>query len=242
MKRTLLQVLRTEREQKRKGGIYHKLQVDFAYNSNHIEGSSLSHEQTQYIYDTKTVGLGPAKVDDIIETVNHFRCFDHIIKTVDESLTQEYIKKLHKILKTGIMTSERQEAVIGDYKKYPNVVSDMETTHPDNVEQEMEKLLTGYETKDSCSFEDIMDFHACFEKIHPFYDGNGRTGRLIMFKECLRCDIVPFIITDEYKMYYYRGLKQWQTGGEKGYLRDTCLLMQDQMADIIKYFEINGVR
>lgn len=242
MKRTMLQVLRAEQEQKQKGGIYHKLQVDFAYNSNHIEGSRLSHEQTQYIYDTKTVGLEPAKVDDIIETVNHFRCFDYIIKTVDELLTQEYIKKLHKILKTGTMASERQEAVVGNYKKYPNVVSDMETTHPDNVEQEIEKLIVGYETKNSRSFEDIIDFHACFEKIHPFYDGNGRTGRLIMFKECLRCDIVPFIITDEYKMYYYRGLKQWQTGGEKGYLRDTCLLMQDQMTDIIKYFEINGIR
>lgn len=242
MKRTLLHILRTEQEQKRKGGIYHKLQIDFAYNSNHIEGSKLSHEQTQYIYDTKTVGLEPAKVDDIIETVNHFRCFDHIIKTVDEPLTQEYMKNLHKILKTGTMASERKEAIIGDYKKYPNIVSDMETTHPDNVEQEMKNLLAGYETKSSHSFEDIMDFHACFEKIHPFYDGNGRTGRLIMFKECLRSDIVPFIITDEYKMYYYRGLKQWQTGGEKGYLRDTCLLMQDQMADIIKYFEINGIR
>lgn len=239
--RTLLTVLKAEKSRRHNNGIYHKLQIDFAYNSNHIEGSKLSHDQTRYIFDTKTVGIEPAYVDDIIETVNHFRCFDYIIDTYDETLTPDYIKNIHRILKTGTMSSDLPEAIIGDYKKYNNYVADMKTTSPKNVDKEINKLLKEYSSRSNQTFDDILDFHAQYEKIHPFYDGNGRTGRLIMFKECIRNDIVPFIITDDYKMLYYRGLKEWQTGGEKGYLRDTCGLMQDQMNDILKYFEIQGV-
>lgn len=245
MERTFINILKEEQLHRRKGGIYHKLQIDFAYNSNHMEGSRLSHDQTQYIYETKTIhtiGTEANRVDDIIETVNHFRCFDHIIRTIDEPLTSNYIKHLHQVLKSGTMGSDLPEAVIGDYKKMPNYVGSITTTHPKNVEKEIKQLLDSYEKQTNKSFDEILDFHAAYEKIHPFYDGNGRTGRLIMFKECLRNNIIPFIITDDYKMYYIRGLKEWQTGGEKGYLRDTCLLMQDQMSDVMKYFEIQDVR
>lgn len=236
--RTLLCVLQAEEQQKRKGGIYSKLQVDFAYNSNHMEGSQLSHEQTQYIYDTKTVGMEPTRIDDIFETVNHFRCFDRIIQSIDQPLTEGFIKSLHRTLKTGTFSSELPEAVIGEYKKYPNYVNDMKTASPKQVAPQIRRLLDAYGNIPIPCFDDILDFHAQYEKIHPFYDGNGRTGRLIMFRECLKHDIVPFIITDQYKGYYYRGLKEWQTGGEKGYLRDTCLLMQDNMKKLLDYFEI----
>ncbi len=236
--RTLVSVLKSEQEHGIKGGIYGRLQVDFAYNSNHMEGSTLSHEQTQYIYDTRTVGIEPTKVDDIFEAVNHFRCFDSILEHMEDPLTGEYIKHLHKTLKEGLFDSHLSEAVIGDYKKFPNTVGMMETTSPEQVPAEMKRLLEEYNCKPDHTLDDILDFHASYEKIHPFYDGNGRTGRLIMFKECLHNNIVPFIITDQYKGYYYRGLKEWQTGGERGYLRDTCLSMQDNMKGMLEYYRI----
>lgn len=236
--RTLISVLQTERQYQTKGGIYHKLQVDFAYNSNHIEGSQLSHDQTQYIFDTHTVGIEPARIDDIFETVNHFRCFDILLQTLNKPLTEDFIKLLHKTLKTGTLSSQLPEAVIGEYKKYPNFVGNLETTPPKQVKTEINELLAKYHRTNTHTFDELLDFHAKYERIHPFYDGNGRTGRLILFRECLRNNIIPFIISDQYKGYYYNGLKQWQTGGEKGYLRDTCLLMQDNMKNILDYFEI----
>ncbi|MEY8429447.1 Fic family protein [Lachnospiraceae bacterium 48-42] len=236
--RNLIDTLLDEKAHNLKGGIYHKLQVDFAYNSNHIEGSQLSHDQTQYIFETKTVGTEPAKVDDIFEAVNHFRCFDMILEHYKDPLSESTIKTLHKQLKTGTFSSQSKAAVVGDYKKVPNFVGNMETTTPAKVQSEIKLLLSEYNNKKTHTLDDILNFHAQYEKIHPFYDGNGRTGRLIMFKECLRNNIVPFIITDQYKGYYYRGLKEWQTGGEKGFLRDTCLLMQDNMKRIMDYFEI----
>ncbi len=237
-KRNLVYTLLDEKTHNLTGGIYHKIQVDFAYNSNHIEGSQLSHEQTRYIFETKTVGIEPTKIDDIFETVNHFRCFDIILDHYKDPLSEKLIKTLHKQLKTGTFSSQSKEAVIGNYKKVPNFVGDMKTALPEKVSSEIKRLLLEYNKKGAHTLDDILDFHAQYEKIHPFYDGNGRTGRLILFKECLRNDIVPFIITDQYKGYYYRGLKEWQTGGEKGYLRDTCLLMQDNMKKIMDYFEI----
>lgn len=236
--RTLINVLKDEKSRRISGGIYNKLQVDFAFNSNHIEGSKLSHDQTRYIFETKTVGAEPARVDDIIETVNHFRAFDHIIDTFDSPLTEDYIKKLHSILKTGTLSADSPEAVVGDYKKYPNYVGDMKTSRPSDVAANVKKLFEEYEKLEKVTFDDVLDLHARFEKIHPFYDGNGRVGRLVMFKECLKNGIVPFIISDEYKGYYYNGLKNWQQGGEKGFLRDTCLLMQDNMKSVLDYFEI----
>lgn len=231
--------IKDEKKYQIHGGIYHALQVDFAYNSNHIEGSRLTHDQTKYIFDTKTVGIVPAKVDDIIETVNHFRLFDYVIETMDEELTEDYIKHLHYILKNATFSSESMEAVIGDYKKYPNEVSDIETALPSDVGTKMKKLLHSYNEKNIVSFEDIVGFHADFEKIHPFYDGNGRVGRILILKECLKNDIIPFYIDDKYKFEYYRGLKEWQNDGDKTYLRETCLFMQDHMKKIFDYFQID---
>ncbi|MBQ8941697.1 MAG: Fic family protein [Firmicutes bacterium] len=237
--RNLINTLVFEKNNRISGGIYHKLQIDFSYNSNHIEGSRLTHEQTRYIFETQTVGIEPTKVNDIFETVNHFRCFDSIIDTVAAPLSEGYIKNIHFMLKTGTMSGGNDEAVIGDYKKYANFVGTTETTAPENVAEEMQTLLLNYNALEKVSLYDILDFHACFEKIHPFYDGNGRVGRLIMFKECLKNDIVPFYIDDMQKMYYYRGLQNWQSGGEKGFLADTCLLMQDNMKKILDHFEID---
>ncbi len=237
MPRILTEVLADEKKHRIKGGIYNKLQVDFAYNSNHIEGSRLSREQTRYIFETKTVGIEPARVDDIIETVNHFRAFDLIIDTFACEISGDYIKNIHKTLKTGTLSADSEEAVVGDYKKYPNYVGDMQTAKPADVPDEMHRLITAYSGKNP-DFDDILAFHAQFEKIHPFYDGNGRTGRLLMFKECLKNGMTPFIIADEYKAYYYNGLNKWQMGGDKAYLRDTCLLMQDNMKAVLDYFGI----
>lgn len=237
--RDLIHTLLDEKTHDIKGGIYHKLQVDFAYNSNHIEGSQLSHDQTQYIFETKTVGTEPARVDDIFETVNHFRCLDMVLEHYKDPLSESLIKALHKQLKTGTFSSQSKGAVVGDYKKFPNFVNNMKTAAPAKVQSEIKQLLSEYNNKRTHTLDGILDFHAQYEKIHPFYDGNGRTGRLVMFKECLRNNIVPFIITDQYKAYYYRGLKEWQTGGEKGFLRDTCLLMQDNMKKVMDYFEIS---
>ncbi len=238
MARDLISVLLAEKVDKISGGVYNKLQVDFAYNSNHIEGSKLTHEQTRYIYETQTVGIEPAKVDDVIEAVNHFRCFDKVIATYKDELTPEYIKSLHYTLKASTLSSEREEAVVGDYKKFPNYVGDMKTTSPERVAASIDELLRDYNMLETVDLYDILSFHADFEKIHPFYDGNGRIGRLLMFKECLNHDIVPFFIEDTYKGYYYKGLKEWQSDGEKGFLLDTCLMMQDKMKAILDYFKI----
>ena len=239
MSRDLVSVLLAEKAGKISGGVYNKLQVDFAYNSNHIEGSKLTHDQTRYIYETQTVGIEPARVDDIIEAVNHFRCFDKVIATYKDKITPDYIKSLHFTLKSSTLSSEREEAVVGDYKKFPNYVGDMKTASPETVNASVDALLRDYNMIESVDLYDILAFHADFEKIHPFYDGNGRVGRLLTFKECLKHEIVPFFIEDTYKGYYYRGLNEWQTGGEKGFLIDTCLMMQDKMKAILDYFRID---
>lgn len=239
MGRNLTDVLLDEKRNGIKGGVYNKFQVDFAYNSNHIEGSRLTHDQTRYIYETQTVGIEPARVNDIIETVNHFRCFDHVLETLDAPLASDYFKELHRRLKMATISADSAEAVVGDFKKYPNFVGDMRTAAPEKVAEELSALTSRYGSSGGKGLYEILDFHAEFERIHPFYDGNGRIGRLLMFKECLKNGIVPFFIEDTYKGYYYRGLKEWQNGGEKGYLIDTCLAMQDKMRGILDYFRID---
>lgn len=235
---TLLEILRNEKASKYSGGIYHKIQIDLTYNSNHIEGSRLTHDQTRYIFETNTIGFEneAVNVDDIVETVNHFKCIDMIIDSADKKLTEKFIKQLHGTLKNGTADSRKDWFEVGDYKRFPNEVGGMETTAPENVSLEMKKLISEYDLIKSKSIEDIIGFHQKFEKIHPFQDGNGRVGRLIMFKECLCNNIVPFIITDELKMFYYRGLKEWTY--EKGYLIDTCLSAQDNFKKILDYFRI----
>lgn len=234
----LLSVLKREKDANLKGGIYHKIQIDLTYNSNHIEGSRLSHEQTRFIFETKTIGVTDesVKVDDIVETVNHFRCIDLIIEGANTKLSESFIKQLHYILKTGTTDSQKSWFKVGDYKMIENEVGGSETAKPENVASEMKTLLSEYNSKSKIIFDDILDFHVRFESIHPFQDGNGRVGRLIMFKECLKHNIVPFIITEELKMFYYRGIKEWQN--ERGYLRDTCLAGQDLMKEALDYFGI----
>ncbi len=232
----ILQVLREEKKAKISGGLYHETQVRLTYNSNRIEGSKLSEDQTRLIFETNTIGAEDGvPVDDIIETSNHFRAIDCVIDCAEEPLTEELIKKLHKILKTGTKDSYVSWFNVGDYKKKANVVGGNETTPPSKVAGAIKKLLADYEKK-KVGINDIIEFHYNFEKIHPFQDGNGRVGRLICFKECLRFNIVPFIIEDSKKMFYYRGLKEWKT--EKGYLTDTCLDGQDTYKKLLDYFEI----
>lgn len=234
----ILRTLREQKEARLKGGLYHKVQIDLTYNSNHIEGSRLTHEQTRYIFETNTIGVTEKaiNVDDIIETTNHFRCIDLIIDKAEEPLSEALIKDLHRILKTGTADSRRDWFAIGEYKKLPNEVGGMQTTLPEDVPQEMHNLLAEYNAKEEKTFDDILDLHHHFESIHPFQDGNGRVGRLIMFKECFANDIVPFIITDELKMFYYRGLREW--GHINEYLRDTCLTAQDHFKDVLEYFRV----
>ena len=236
--RTLLNILKEEKEAKYHGGIYHKIQIDLTYNSNHIEGSRLTHDQTRYIFETNTIGVTQEgiPVDDIVETTNHFRCVDEIIERAKSPLTENLIKKLHLILKTGTSDAQKDWFNVGDYKKLPNEVGGRETALPEEVESKMQALLSRYNSKENKVFEDIIAFHAEFERIHPFQDGNGRIGRLIMFKECLKYNIVPFIIEDRIKMYYYRGLKEW--GRENGYLTDTCLSAQDTFKRYLDYFRV----
>lgn len=235
---TLLHVLQEEKASKYSGGIYHKTQIDLTYNSNHIEGSRLTHDQTRYIFETNTIGIGNEviNVDDIIETTNHFRCIDLIIDKAKIELSERFIKKLHLILKNGTSDSRKDWFAVGDYKKLPNEVGNMKTPLPEEVDHLMKELLLEYNIKQKKTFEDILDFHVQFERIHPFQDGNGRIGRLIMFKECLKYNIVPFIIEDNLKMFYYRGLKEWNN--EKGYLIDTCLTAQDRYKAYLDYFRI----
>lgn len=235
---TLLSFLKREKDAGLKGGIYHKIQIDLTYNSNHIEGSKLTHDQTRYIFETKTLGVTDkaVKVDDIVETVNHFRCVDLIIEGAHTKLTESFIKQLHFILKSGTTDSQKSWFKVGDYKMLENEVGGSETTKPAEVAGAIKVLLKEYNSKSKITFDDILDFHVRFESIHPFQDGNGRVGRLIMFKECLKHNIVPFIITEELKMYYYRGIKNWKT--ERGFLRDTCLSGQDAMKATLDYFGI----
>lgn len=235
---TLLTFLKREKDTALKGGIYHKIQIDLTYNSNHIEGSKLTHDQTRYIFETKTLGVTDkaVKVDDIVETVNHFRCIDLIIEGAHTKLTESFIKQLHFILKSGTTDSQKSWFRVGEYKQLENEVGGSETTKPAEVAGAIKALLKEYNSKSKISFDDILDFHVRFESIHPFQDGNGRVGRLIMFKECLKHNIVPFIITEELKMYYYRGIKNWND--ERGYLRDTCLTGQDAMKATLAYFGI----
>ena len=236
--RTLKAVLRKEKAHAATGGIYHKIQIEFTYNSNHIEGSRLTHDETRYIYETNTIGIENKQfnVDDIVETVNHFRCIDYIIENSDRTITEKMLKELHLILKTGTSDSRQSWFAVGDYKKLPNEVSGLETTSPEDVHDKIKELLNAYKEPVTSSLDTLLDFHVQFERIHPFQDGNGRIGRLLLFKECLKHEIVPFIITDEVKLFYYRGLSAWNT--EKGYLRDTCLTAQDAMKKHLDYFKI----
>ncbi|MDO5787796.1 MAG: Fic family protein [Phascolarctobacterium sp.] len=236
--RTLLDVLKEEKISKYPGGIYHKTQIELTYNSNHIEGSRLSHDQTRYIFETNTIGMeaGVVNVDDVIETANHFRCIDMIIDNAKRGLTEKLIKELHLTLKSGTSDSRKNWFAVGDYKRLPNEVGGMDTALPEEVAAKMKALLAAYNAKRKITLEDILDFHVKFERIHPFQDGNGRVGRLIMFKECLKHNIVPFIIEDNLKLFYYRGLKEWSK--EKGYLMDTCLTAQDKYKAYLDYFRI----
>lgn len=234
----LLEVLCREKESRLKGGIYHRTQVDLTYNSNHIEGSRLTHEQTRFIFETNTIGVEgeTLRVDDIIETANHFRCIDFIIDKAVERLTESFIKELHLLLKQGTSDSRKKWFAVGEYKRLPNEVGGSSTIAPADVHHEMKVLLNEYNSKKHKTFEDVIDFHQRFEAIHPFQDGNGRVGRLVMFKECLANGLVPFIITDELKMFYYRGLQEW--GRVRGYLLDTCLTAQDNYKALLDYFGI----
>ena len=235
---TLLDILKEQKNSKYTGGIYHKTQIDLTYNSNHMEGSRLTHDQTRYIFETNTISVEKEvlNVDDVIETANHFRCIDMTIDYAKASLTEKFIKELHLVLKNGTSDSRKDWFAVGDYKKLPNEVGGMGTVLPEEVADKMKALLTEYNTKEEKTFEDILDFHVKFERIHPFQNGNGRVGRLIMFKECLKYNIVPFIIEDNLKMFYYRGLKEWDN--EKGYLTDTCLNAQDKYKAYLDYFRI----
>ena len=233
----LLQTLREQQQMHVKGGIYHHTQIDLTYNSNHIEGSRLTHDQTRYIFETNTIGLEgeSIRVDDIMETVNHFRCIDLIIERAEVKLTETLIKELHLILKAGTSYSRKEWFAVGEYKRLPNEVGGKETTAPENVHREIRALLKEYNSKKTKRFEDIVDLHQRFESIHPFQDGNGRVGRLIMFKECLANGHVPFIITEELKLFYYRGLREWDNVRE--YLLDTCLTAQDNYKVLLDYFK-----
>jgi len=229
--------LKEEKETKRKGGLYHKTQVNLAYNSNRIEGSKLTEEQTRYIFETRTIGFKDQEavpVDDIIETSNHFIAFDYLLDTIDEPLANNIIKEFHRILKTGTADAMEKWFNVGEWKKLPNEVGGMKTTLPKDVEKEMEKLNDWYHSLPQIVFENIIEYHYRFEKIHPFQDGNGRVGRLIMFRECLKNNIIPFILDDGHKQFYYRGLREFEN--VRGYLFDTCLSEQDRYAEWVKYF------
>lgn len=235
---SLLTALREQKAMKMSGGIYHKVQIDLTYNSNHIEGSRLTHEQTRYIFETDTIEMSTevVNVDDIVETTNHFRCIDLILDKAKEKLTEHLIKELHGTLKAGTSDSRKDWFAVGEYKRLPNEVGGQETTLPEEVHTKMKELLIEYNAKKQKVLEDILDFHVRFERIHPFQDGNGRVGRLLMFKECLANNILPFIITDNLKLFYYRGLSEW--GHINGYLTDTCLTAQDEFKAILDYFRI----
>ena len=236
---TLLDILKEEKELKLNGSIYHKVQIELTYNSNHIEGSRLTYDQTRYIFETNTIGITDesVRVDDIVETSNHFRCIDHIIDKADNNITETLIKQLHFILKTGTSDSRLEWFAVGDYKRVPNEVGGRETSAPEQVANEMRSLLDWYNSIQEKTFRDIIEFHYRFESIHPFQDGNGRVGRLLLFKECLKYNFVPFVIDEKHKMYYYQGLSKWKE--EQGYLIDTCLSAQDKFKLWLDYYRIN---
>ncbi|WP_105157885.1 Fic family protein [Streptococcus suis] len=228
-----------EKENRTKGGLYHKIQIELAFNSNHIEGSQLTHDQTRYIYETNTIGFEESptiRVDDIIETTNHFTAFDFLLDSFQEKLNEKWVKDIHAILKRGTSVSRKSWFQVGDYKRFPNEVGGQETSLPEHVESDMQELLNSYHSLPETSFEDILDFHVQFERIHPFQDGNGRVGRLILFKECLKHGHVPFIIGDDMKFFYYLGLSKW--GEQNGFLLDTCLAAQDRFKQYLEYFRI----
>lgn len=235
---TLTDILRREKEAKLSGGIYHQIQIDLTYNSNHIEGSRLTHEQTRYIYETNTIGIDSraVKVDDIIETANHFRCIDIIIDWAKRPVSEAMIKELHRVLKSGTTDARQDWFAVGEYKKLPNSVGGHETTPPEQVSKQLKALIVDYNGKKDKTLDDLLDFHYRFERIHPFQDGNGRVGRLILFKECLKYCIVPFIIDEELKIFYYRGLAEWEN--ERGYLAETCLAAQDKFKKYLDYYKI----
>lgn len=233
----LLHLLREEKDMKLKGGLYHQTQVKLAYNSNRIEGSKLSEDQTRYIYETNTIATEKeetASIDDIMETINHFQCFDYMLEIADQELAEDIIKEFHKILKNNTSDSRKDWFNVGDYKKKPNMIGDKQTIAPSKIKGEMAKLLINYSQISKMTFEDIIDFHYNFESIHPFQDGNGRVGRMIIFKECLKNRIAPFIIEEQHKLFYYRGLKDFSE--EKGYLLDTCYSAQDRYKELLEYF------
>ena len=235
----VLEVLREQKEMGLKGNLYHNTQIMFSYNTNHIEGSKLTEEQTRYIFETNTIlfeGGTVASVDDILETANHFKLVDYMLDIADQNLTENIIKKFHKILKEGTMDSRKEWFNVGDYKKLANEAGNMKTSSPKQTPKDMQKLMEWYNSLPEVTIKEIIEFHARFEKIHPFQDGNGRVGRIIAFKECLKKNIIPFIILDKDKLYYYRGLKEYQNKTEKGYLIDTCLNAQDEYTQMIEYY------
>ena len=234
----LLAALREQKEAKMKGGIYHRIQIDMTYNSNHIEGSRLTKEQTRYIFETNTLGITTeiTNVDDIMETVNHFRCIDYVIDHATDKITETHVKHLHLLLKTNTSYSRKSWFAVGDYKRLANAVGEEETVQPKDVHSKMKSLLAEYNSKKKASFDDLLDFHVQFEHIHPFQDGNGRVGRLLLFWQCLQNAIVPFIITNDLRLFYYRGIQNW--GKINGFLRDTCLTAQNNFKAILKYFKI----
>ena len=235
----ILQRLREEKEAKLPGGLYHELQVRMTYNSNHMEGSCLTEEQTRMIFETNTLDAGDGvPVDDILETLHHFRAVDYVIDVAEEVLTEEILKKLHYILKHDTQDATLAWFAIGDYKKRPNVVGGKKTTAPGEVAEKMQQLLARYNGKPIVTVNDIIGFHAEFEQIHPFQDGNGRVGRLIILKECLRHNVIPFIIEDSKKSFYYKGLANWNR--EKGWLTDTCLDGQDTFKKLLEMFEVES--
>ena len=233
----VLDVLREQKEMELKGNLYHNTQIIFAYNTNHIEGSKLTEDQTRYIFETNTIlfeGQTVASVDDILETANHFKLVDYMLDVADKDLTEEMIKEFHKILKEGTSDSRKELFNVGEYKKLANEAGNMQTSLPKNVVKDMAKLMGWYNSLEEITIKEIIEFHYRFERIHPFQDGNGRVGRIIMFKECLKNNIVPFIILDKEKLFYYRGLKEYKN--EKGYLLDTCLNAQDQYKKMVEYY------
>ena len=234
----LLVRLREEKSIRLKGGIYHRTQIDLTYNSNHIEGSRLTKEQTRFIFETNTLGITSenTRIDDILETVNHFRCIDYIIDHADEKITESHIKQLHLLLKTNTSDSQKPWFAVGEYKRLANEIGDVKTTLPEDVHKQMKALIANYHAKKQVQFDDILDFHVLFERIHPFQDGNGRIGRLVMFWQCLQNAVVPFIITEDLRFFYYRGLQNW--GKINGFLRDTCLSAQDNYKSLLEYFRI----
>ena len=233
----VLEVLREQKEMKLKGNLYHNTQIIFSYNTNHIEGSNLTEDQTRYIFETNTIlfaGETVASVDDILETANHFKLVDYMLDVAEEKLTEEMIKEFHKILKEGTSDSRKEWFNVGEYKKLANEAGNMQTSLPKNVAKDMAKLMEWYNSLEKITIKEIIEFHFRFERIHPFQDGNGRVGRIIAFKECLKNNIVPFIILDKDKLFYYRGLKEYKN--EKGFLIDTCLNAQDQYANMVEYY------